>query len=220
MKHKQKIGIYGAGGFGREVAWLLSHLPEDKSYEVIGYIDDGDGQDGSTLNGKPVMNLQRFQEQYPSALITISVGDPRTREKMAQKCLQHGFTFATLSDSSVRQSEFNTLGDGAIVCCGSILTVDIHVGQHAHINIDCTIGHDVVIGDYVTISPGVHVSGNVHIGRGAYIGTGANIINGIPGKPLVIGDYSVIGAGACVTRDTEANCLYAGVPAALRKRYA
>ena len=91
--------------------------------------------------------------------------------------------------------------------------------DQVHVNLDCTIGHDVKIGAYSTLAPGVHVSGNVHIGEGVYIGTGANIINGTSDKPLIVENGSVIGAGACITASTEANALYVGVPASLKKRF-
>ena len=36
----KKIAIYGAGGFGREVAWLLSTLDGYEKHSVIGYVED------------------------------------------------------------------------------------------------------------------------------------------------------------------------------------
>ena len=38
----KKIAIYGAGGFGREVACLLNKINEVKlTWELIGFFDDG-----------------------------------------------------------------------------------------------------------------------------------------------------------------------------------
>jgi len=154
------------------------------------------------------------------SLVTVAVGSPQSRKKIVAKCAEAGFSFATLVHHSVEMSEFVELGVGSIICCGSILTVNIKIEQHVHINLDCTIGHDVRIGEFTTLSPGVHVSGNVHIGKSVYIGTGAVIINGTSENPLVIADGTVIGAGACVTKSTDANSLYAGIPAEFKKRYA
>lgn len=208
-----QVGIYGPGGFGREVEWLISSLTE---LDVVSYIQDG-ASCTESVRGIPVLTLDRFAKTYPGAAITIAIGAPRIRERLASKCV--GFEFPTLIHPAVEISKHVQIGAGSIICVGSIITVDIEIGRHVHINLDCTVGHDAKIGDFTTLAPGVHVSGNVHIGKRVYIGTGANIINGLPDKPLVIGDDAVIGAGACVTKDCEAGCLYAGVPAAMKKRY-
>lgn len=214
----KQIAIYGAGGFAREVAWLLLAHENYGFNEIVGHIEDG--ADGTReLNGLPVFSLEHVRSEYPSALVSVAVGDPSLRRKLVEKAEKAGFGFATLTHHSIEMSSFNTIGTGSIICCGSILTVNIAIEEQVHINLDCTIGHDVKIGAFSTLSPGVHVSGNVHIGKNVYIGTGANIINGTADSPLVIGNGCVIGAGACVTSHTEKNALYAGVPATLKKRY-
>ena len=219
MTNRKRIAIYGAGGFAREVAWLLSTHERREVYDVVGFIED-DTVPGRILNGKPVLSWQSFSAGPRDSLVTVAVGSPESRRTIVTKCAEAGFSFAALVHHSVEMSEFVELGVGSIVCCGCILTVNIRIEPHVHINLDCTVGHDVRIGEFTTISPGVHVSGNVHIGKSVYIGTGASIINGTSEAPLVIADGTVIGAGACIIKSTEANSLYAGVPAELKKRYA
>lgn len=214
----EQIAVYGGGGFTREVAWLISSSEEFAASDFVGYIDDAPDRQ-QTLNGKPVHPFADFVKLHPDARIAIGIGDPTTRRSIAEKCAQAGLSFATLWHKNVERSEFVEVGEGVIICAGSILTVNIELGAHVHVNLDCTIGHDVIIGDYSTLSPGVHVSGNVTIGKNVYIGTGANIINGTAEKPLVMGDGCVIAAGACVTGDTDPSTLYAGVPAKPKKVY-
>jgi sugar O-acyltransferase (sialic acid O-acetyltransferase NeuD family) len=215
MQARQDIGIYGAGGFAREVAWLLEDCPQ---YHHIAYVDDNPNRPAEVA-GVPVMSFECFALEHADAAITIAIAKPEIRERLAQKCARAGFRFATLEHPKTKRSRRVRLDEGSIICAGNIITVDVEIGRHTHVNLDCTIGHDVRIGDFVTLAPGVHVSGNVHIGRGVTIGTGAVIINGAPGRPIVIGDNAVIAAGACVTKDVEPGCLYAGVPAVLKKRY-
>ena len=221
MSNARAIAIYGAGGFAREVAWLLSNRQNrTETLEFVGYVDDAAKQ-GPQHHGWPVLLWEEFRKKYSAGncLLSIAIGEPRVRRRVVQKCSEEGFSFATLIHSSVAMSEYVQLGPGCIICAGNIITVEIDIGEHVHINLDCTVGHDVTIGAFSTLSPGVHVSGNVQIGDDVYVGTGATIINGLPDRPLVIGNGTVIGAGACVTQDTESNSLYAGVPAALKKRY-
>ncbi|MGH7625559.1 MAG: hypothetical protein ACREOJ_09600 [Gemmatimonadaceae bacterium] len=116
----------------------------------------------------------------------------------------------------MEMSRFVELGEGTIVCAGCILTVNIAIGRHVHLNLDCTIGHDAVLEDFVTLAPGVHVSGCVKIERGAYLGTGAVVINGTQVRPLVVGAGAIVGAGAVVTKNVSPGVTVVGVPARSR----
>lgn len=213
---KTRVAIYGAGGFAREVAWLISTRKD--AFDFVGYIEDK-SPEGRVLNGMPVRSWEGFCESDQESLISIGVGDPRARQKLADRCGAAGYSFANLVHRGVEMSDSVERGAGSIICAGCALTVNIRVGRHVHINLLSTVGHDAVIGDFTTISPGVCISGNVHIGTGVFIGTGATIINGTAAQPLVIGDRAVVAAGACVTTSLEADSLYAGVPAILKKRY-
>lgn len=203
--------IYGAGGFAREIAWLARSC--EGRYEVVAFADDDPASQGRTLNGFPVMSLEEARARFPEARITVAVGGPGVRRKMVDKATAAGFTFATIIHPRVEMSEWVEVGEGTVICAGSILTTNIRLGRQVQINLDCTVGHDVVMQDYTTLAPGAHISGWVHFGRGVYVGTGASIINGREGAALLIGDGAVIGAGACVTRPVAPGTTVVGVPA-------
>jgi sugar O-acyltransferase (sialic acid O-acetyltransferase NeuD family) len=205
-----EVAIYGAGGFAREVAWLIDSCPGHRS---LCFVDDDEAHQGQLLNGYPVLSLAAARERFPAARIVGAIGSPRAREVVSSKAAAAGFAPATIIHPCVEISRWVKVGDGTVICAGSILTTNIELGEHVQINIDCTIGHDAILSDYATLAPGVHVSGGVHLGKRAYVGTGAVIINGTPDKPLVIGDDAVVGAGACVTRSVEPGVTVVGVPA-------
>ena len=207
-----QIVLYGAGGFAREVAWLA----ECAGRQVSAMIDDGTSEDGRVVNGVPVMSAGEAVRRHPDAEFIVAVGAPSARELLADRLTALGLRPATLVHPNVERSRWIELGAGTVICAGSILTTNIVVHRHVQINLDCTIGHDVVMEDYVTLAPGVHVSGNVHLRRHAYIGTGAVIINGDAGRPLVVGESAVVGAGACVVRSVERGATVVGVPARAR----
>ena len=213
MSAKQ-IAIYGGGGFAREVAWLIQSCNERKKfYQVVCFIDDNDAVHGSELNGIPVISLQTCRERFPQARVIGGVGTPKTRQGIMERAAAAGFDFETIIHPRVERSEWIDVGLGTVICAGNILTVNIKLGQHVQINLDCTIGHDVIMGDFTTLAPGVHVSGWVHFGKRVYVGTGAVIINGTKENPLLIGDDAIIGAGACVTKSVPAGTTVVGVPA-------
>ena len=213
-----KLFIYGAGGFGREIAWLVAELNRqnptggDDAIDLLGFIDDHPA--GLPVDGLRVFDLSSAAEQFPAASVFVAVGSSSLREELVGRSTEAGLTFAPpLVAPSVRMSPTSRIGTGSCLCEGSIVTVDVTIGAHVQVNLDCTLGHDAILDDYVTLAPGVHVSGWVHVRRGAYIGTGANIINGTAEEPLVIGEGAVVGAGACVIADVVPRSTVVGVPA-------
>jgi len=232
-----RFAIFGSGGFGREVAWLARSDPSERRTPVC-FVDDGASGDGASedeereakstdvvpsegsdlsISRLPVLSLERFTEHHADTPLVIAIGRPDIRRAIANRLTAGALRSTTLVHDGVRLSPSVVIGEGSIVCEGALLTVDITLGRHVHVNLGCTIGHDSHIGDFTTLSPGVHVSGHVTIEPDVFIGTGAVILNGRSDAPLVIGAGSVIGAGAVVMKGTEPGGLYVGVPARLAR---
>lgn len=211
----QQVIIYGAGGFAREVAWLIEDAIEAGKLvgEISCFIDDNPARSGTIVNDIPVMTFEEACERFPGGAFVLGIGSPEGREKLAAKVRAAGRDFLSVIHPNVAQSRHNKIGQAAVICAGTILTTNIELGDHVQINLDCTVGHDVRLGDFVTLAPGVHVSGRVEIGKGAYIGTGAVIINGSDTQSLIIGERATVGAGASVVRDIPAGVTAVGVPA-------
>lgn len=204
------IGVFGAGGFGREVVWLVEQTWGDVP---VVFVDGNPAMIGGTLHDRPVWSFEQAAEARAELAMIVAVGKPQARERIVGRCIEAGLDFATIVHPRVETSRWVRFDPGAVVCAGNVITVDIVLGAHVHVNLDCTIGHDVVLGEFCTLSPGVHVSGWVHFGRRVFVGTGAVFVNGTAEKPLIIGDDAVIGAGAVVNRDVAPGTTVVGVPA-------
>ena len=211
----QRLYVFGAGGFGREIAWLVEQ-GWNGTVEII-FLVDNPSYVTAPVNGIPVSLISDVASTENDRFV-VAIGDSILRRRAVQACIKVGLEPAILVHPRVEMSRFVSLAEGTVVCAGTIVTTNVSIGEHVHINLDCTIGHDVSIGEYSTLSPGVHVSGHVQIGKNVFIGTGANIINGKAGAPLVIGDGAVIAAGACVTKSVEPGSLMAGVPAINKRK--
>lgn len=79
------------------------------------------------------------------------------------------------------------------------------------------IGHNVV---FATLNHGLPPAERqttypapIVLGKNVWVGSNATILQGV-----TIGDNAVVGAGAVVTKDVEANTIVGGVPAKLIKR--
>lgn len=207
----KELYIVGAGGFGRETAWLVERINEVKEvWDLKGFLDDNVEIQGKLEDGYPVLGgCDYFAEQSQEVWAVCAVGASKTRKSIIEKLKRYpNVKFATLLDPSVLCSRHVKVGEGSIICAGTILTVDISIGSHVIINLDCTIGHDVVLEDFVTLYPSVNVSGNVQIEECVELGTGMQVIQG---KKL--GTGSIVGAGAVVVRDIPEKCTAVGSPA-------
>lgn len=200
----KQLVIVGSGGFAREVEWLVERINAlTPAWDFLGFIDNN--LQGPKVIGNDQYILDRQDEIY----VAIAIGSSAVRNNIYKTYKKNpNIRFANLFDPSVLMSSRIRFGEGNIICAGSILTVDIQIGNCNIINLDCTIGHDVILGDFVTLNPSVNVSGNTVINSGCSIGTGTQIIQG-----MEIGSNTIVGAGAVVTAKLPADCTAVGVPA-------
>lgn len=206
----RKIVIIGAGGFGREVQWLIERVDkQDKEWELAGYIDDAIPI-GGMINGIPVLGgIEYLLNMKEKLSVVCAIGNSQTKKRVIGNIKGNTrLDFPNFIDPSVQMSESIRLGHGNIICAGSILTVDIDIKDFVTINLACTVGHDAVLNSYTTIYPSVNISGMTNIGRTVEIGTGSQIIQGIQ-----IGEETIVGAGAVVAKDLPSRCTAVGVPA-------
>lgn len=204
------IIIFGAGGFGREIQWLIERINEkEERWNLLGYIDDGEAP-GTEVNGYQVLGgIDKLNEFDEETAVVCAVGSARVREKIINRIKEMGdYQFPNLIHPDVQMSDSVTFGEGNIVCAGNILTVNIAVKDFVIINLSCTVGHDAILESFVTVYPGVNISSCTIINKGVELGTGSKIIQGIE-----IAENTIVGEGAVVVRNLPPNCTAMGIPA-------
>lgn len=203
--NQKTLCIVGAGGFGREVyAAFKDVLPENESGHRAVFFDEKPELQGKTLMGIPVISGKDFDPARYE--VVIAVGEPGTRKKIAES-LPKETRYATLIHPSAIVMDDVEIGEGSIVTAGCILTCNIRMGKHAHLNLHTTVGHDCSIGDYFTTAPGVHISGECILGHCVYFGTNASVRQGIR-----IADETTIGMGGVVVKNIDDRGVYIGNP--------
>lgn len=206
----KKIGIVGAGGFGREIKNLIESINRvEKKYDIIGFFDDSFKQ-GDIINGIPVLgNITSINSIDHPLSIVVGIGEPKIKRKIVDFIENDLVDFPSLIHPSVIiSSDDVSLGIGNIICAGSIITCNIELMDFVTINLSCTVGHDTIINSFCSFMPSVNISGEVIIEEDVYVGTGAKIIN-----KLRIGKSTIVGAGAVVAKSLPENCTAVGIPA-------
>lgn len=211
------IAIYGAGGFGKEVACLINKINEQQpTWNLIGFFDDNPSVKGKMIShyGMCLGGMKELNN-WPSELsVVIAIGNPRSlrvvREKMVNVKLNYPNVIAP--DFGVSDSDTLKMGEGNIIGYGCGVSCDVHIGNFNILNADIVMGHDVKIGDFNVLMPDIRVSGEVSIGDGNLLGVGSIIL-----QQIQIGDGVHLGAGAVLLTKPKNNSTYIGNPAKLFK---
>lgn len=207
----QPIAIFGAGGFGLEVAMLIDQINAvTPTWEIVGFFDDNKGKGAEVMGHLVLGGLADLNVWNRPLALAFAMGNPKARTGVAAKISNPAIWFPTLIHPSVimGDSRYVKIGEGAIICAGTIITTHIEIGRFVLLNLACTVGHETVIGDHSSFMPTCNISGACRIGERTYWGTGAKVINGV-----LVGDEVTVGSGAVVIRDVPAGVTVVGVPA-------
>ncbi len=206
----ENIVIIGVGGFGREVKSMIDQVNQSENkYKLLGFYDDGDNlnqiYNGVNFLGR-IEDLNLISEK---TAVAIGIGDPTLKCKIVSRLKNPNLYFPTLiHPKAIVGVDDVQIGQGSLICAGTIITCNINIGDFVTLNLLCTVGHDTVIRNYASFMPSVNISGEVIIHENVYVGTGAKIIN-----QLEIGKNTIVGAGAVVSKSLPENCTAVGIPA-------
>lgn len=207
----KKIVLYGAGGFGKEVASIIEILNlYEPRYELLGFIDDGEGfHEGTSINGYPWLGKGDWLIAHKDEVVcTCTVGNAAVKAGIQQRMTEQGVRFETIIAYGTYVGRYSTIGAGCVLYSNVMISVNCTIGDGVLINQGCNIGHDVVIGDYTTVMPGTGISGAVQIGPKVSIGGHAFIV---PGRK--IGEAATVAAGSIVFTNVKAGTTVLGNPA-------
>ncbi len=185
---------------------MVSQMQE---WNLIGFYDDG-LEPGTIMEGKPVVGkVSSLNENQSEVAVVIAIADPSTRQRIAESLTNKKLSFPTVAHpTALMGHSSNSVGKGCIITAGVILTTAITIGDFVILNLATTVGHDTHIGDFTSIMPQCSISGKVKLGTKCFLGSGTRILQG-----LTLGDNSIVGAGAVVTKSFAANSKLVGVPA-------
>ena len=205
------IAIYGAGGFGREIACLIQLINENvPTWNFIGFFDDGIEKGVMNKYGKILGGINDLNTWKKELAIAVAIGSPIILQKVVGNIKNRLIFFPNiiapdmifLDESSVK------LGKGNIICSRSLISCQVEIGDFNLFNGYILVGHDTKIGSYNVFMPSINISGEVTIGDTNFMGVSSVIL-----QQIKIGYGVRVGAGSVIMRKTENNELYVGNPA-------
>ena len=211
----KKIAIYGAGGFGREVACLIHKINDISSeWKLIGFFDDGIEKDTKNEYGVVLGGIDEVNS-YPEELaIVIAIASPKIVEKIVGNITSSKIYYPNIisPDVTFLDKDNVSVGIGNIISFGCIISCNVTIGDFNIFNWAITIGHDVSIKNFNAFMPDVKISGEVKIGNKNFFGVNSTVL-----QQIHIGNETVIGACSLVLRKTKDGMTYVGNPASIIK---
>ena len=207
-----KIAIYGAGGFGKEVACLIGRInAHGGDWQLIGFFDDTKPAGTQvSIYGQVIGGMDALTSIGEPLALALAINDNKVVRRIHESITKDNVYFPNLLDPSLFIVDERTLkmGEGNIIQNNCMISCDVSIGSFNLINDHVVVGHDNVIGDFNGLMPGAHLSGGVTIGDRNLLGVSSVVLQGIS-----IGHDITLGANSVLMTQPKNNSTYLGVPA-------
>ena len=207
----KKIAIYGAGGYGREIACLINQINlVQPQWNLIGFLDDGVAPGITNKYGSVLGNIDYLNSYKQNLSVVIAIATPEHIKNIVNKIENTLIEFPNIIAPNVNvfDKDAFTIGKGNIVFFGSRISCDVKMGNFNLLNGMVSLGHDAQIGNYNVLQPSARISGGSSVGNENFFGVQSVVLQGIK-----IGNNTRIGANSVIMRHTKDNNLYFGNPA-------
>ena len=207
------IAIFGAGGFGKEVACLINRINEEThQWTFIGFFDDNATIKNQMIShfGKCLGTIDDLNAYDKDLCVAIAIGNPKVTRMIVEKIINPLISFPNLIHPTAKCTDEKTfiIGKGNIVQGGCAFSCDVKIGDFNVLNGSIVFGHDDKIGSFNTFMPAVRISGEVTMENENFFGVGSIVL-----QQIKIGNGIRLGAGSVLMTKPKDGELYIGNPA-------
>lgn len=206
------IAIYGAGGYGREIACLIKRINNEvePTWNIRGFFDDGVNVGEHNEYGKVLGCIDTLNAWRKPLSVVFAIGSPKVVELLYKRVHNPNIEFPNIiaPDTLFLDKENISIGIGNVICSRCLLSCNVSIGDFNTLNCSINIGHDTKIGNFNSIMPAVKISGGVSIGDRNFLGVNSVIL-----QYKSVGDDTIIGASSVVLRNIKNSGTYVGNPA-------
>ncbi len=201
------IIIVGAGGFGREVYYLIKAINEvAPRWNIKGFINDIPVDLAAKKIDVPVIGTIKDWQPSENEVFAMGISSPAGKEKVAGILQAKGAVFETLIGPYVLMNPNTFIGEGTVITYPSTIGDCAKIGRFVHIA-GSMVGQDAEIGDYSTTTGYANLT-NATLGKRVFVGSHALVLN-----DRKVGDDAFVGAGSIVVRNVPAGATVFGNPA-------
>lgn len=205
------IAIYGAGGFGRELACMMNSINQkEPTWNLIGYFDDGKEVGEKTTYGICLGGLERLNEWKTPLSVVMSLGTPKVLRSVVCKINNPNIDFPNIIAPNVVLFDESTLvmGKGNVIFPYSLISCNVKMGDFNMLNVYTQIGHESELGSYNVIMPSTNISGGVIIGDANLFGVKSTVL-----QYKKVENEVVLSPGSVLSRTAKEGKIYLGNPA-------
>ena len=208
------IAIYGAGGFGREVACLIKQINdslENPRWNFIGFFDDNETLKGCRNEYGEVLGGQNELNVWKKPLdIAIAIGNAKVVKLIAGNIQNPLVDFPNIiaPNTTWLDKDNVRVGKGNVICSDCLISCNVEIGNFNVFNGLILIGHDTTIGNYNVIMPSWNISVGFVFGECNFMGVKSAVL-----QYIKIGNNVRISAGSVLMKNAKDDCLYVGNPA-------
>jgi len=171
------------------------------TWDLLGYVSSDPSHAEQMLNGYPVHDEAILARRPDARVVANEYGWHAPAEVPRER-------YATLVDPSAFVSRTATVGTGCVVFPHCFVGFDARIGDHVFCLSGAVVNHDALIDDRVTLCARATLAGAVRVEPDCYLGQGCQIRQSVR-----VGRNSLIGMGAVVLRDVDADSVMVGNPA-------
>ena len=205
------IAIFGAGGFGRELACIINLInQEEPTWNLIGFFDDGIEEGTEVQYGKILGGVDKLNLWDKHIAIAIALGNPKVLRTVVGKIHNPLIEFPNIIAPNVFFLDKDTIkiGKGNIIFPNSLISCNVKMGDFNMLNVYTQMGHESELGNYNVIMPNTSISGGVIVGNANLFGVKSTVL-----QYKKVGNEVVLSPGSVLSRSAKDGKMYLGNPA-------
>lgn len=205
------IAIFGAGGFGRELACIIQQINKEKpTWNLIGFFDDAFEAGTELQYGKALGGIDALNEWVKPISVAIALGSPKVLRAVVGKITNPNVEFPNVVAPNVLFMDEGSviMGKGNIIFPNSLISCNVKLGDFNMLNVYTQIGHESEFGNYNVVMPTTNISGGVVIGDANLFGVKSTVL-----QYKKVGNEVVLSPGSVLSRTAKDGKIYLGNPA-------